>query len=233
MAVPPRYLQVVLDLPKDDHQTQMFEQYMRELMPTFTKTPWPGWQLFLSAFRDFSRDSASGEDAQDRNKQYLNVWRVQDYNSLPYIMERFDDDETYRHLDALVLREVQNFAGALSYDPQTQHPGFTPPEARFYLRVGLQMNKDPDKLSRHSSFMIENIHDNQSWMRQAGWTFVQGTYAQTDRLSRHFQIWSTKHSLPNPEAAVNWLMDQADFADAVGQPPEWEVWEPIDYASGG
>lgn len=232
MSLPPRYLQVMLDLPRDDHQTQMFEQYMRQLLPTFSATPWPGWSLFLSARRDYTRDSAFGADAQDENKQYLNIWRVRDYNSLPYIMERSDDDEVYRQLDAMVLREDQNFAGALSYNPQSTHPGFTPPsDTRFYLRISMDMVKDPDRLSRHTTFMIDNIHGDPSWMRDQGWTFVHGTYSQTALLSRHFQIWSTHSALPNPQATLDWMLQQPDFADALVETPDWELWEPIDYVA--
>lgn len=231
MALPPRYLHDVLDLPNDDHQTQMFEQYMCQLMPTFVATPWPGWGLFLSATRNASRDHAHGADAPDPNKQYLHIWRIRDYNTLPFIMERFDDDPVYRSLNRMVIKEVQGFAGALSYNPQSQHPGFMPPAGtRFYLRLELPMVKDPDLLSAHASFMTHSIYNDSSEIRKLGWSFVYGGYSQTGELARHVQIWATPHALPQPQAAVDALMGQPSFAEAVRADPDWETWEPIDYA---
>lgn len=235
MSLPVRYLQVNIDLPDNDHQCQMFEQYMRQLLPTFEDKPWPGWELFLSAQRQKDRDPSSAGDDDTDHKQYLHIWRVRDYNSLPYIMEVFDDDETYRHLDDMVLREVQDFAQELVYNPQSNNPDFDPSEgAKYYMHTTMDVVADAEALTELRSFMTNCADDPNSPMRQDfHWELVQGSYAQTGLLRRYFHVWRTKSASPNAEGAIDWLKKQKAIQDAMNPRievnPQWQVWEPVDY----
>ncbi|MBB4286281.1 hypothetical protein [Roseospira goensis] len=235
---PVRYLQVTLDLPSGAQLNQMFAQYMRELLPTFQETPWPGWRLVLSATRKPGEEPSSAGTTPDV-QQYLHVWRVRDYNSLPYIMEYFDDDEVYRQLDGMVLREVQDFFGALQYNPLSTDPGFQfPSNTRYYLHITFDVVADPEPLSQFETFMIDTIADPQSPMvRDYGFTFVLGSYAQTGRLRRYVHVWATPAGLPPAEEAVAWLAGQpavkkAMTAAPAGDNPQWALWQPIDYEAG-
>ena len=235
MARPPvRYLQVTINLPNNAQLNQMFAQYMRELLPTFEERPWPGWTLFLSATRRPGQDPSSEGDAPD-TQQYLHIWRVRDYNSLPYIMEYFDDDEIYRHLDGMVTREVQDFAGALQYNPQSTNPDFNlPTNTKYYLHISFDVVADPEPLSQLETFMIDTISDPTSPMiKDYGFTLVQGSYAQTGLLRRHFQVWATPSSLPPFREAVTWMAQQTAVKNAMNPSikdnPRWALWEPINY----
>lgn len=237
MGLPIRYLQVNIELPNNDHETQMFEQYMRQLLPTFTEKPWPGWDLFLSAKRQPDRDPSSETDEPDR-KSYLHIWRVRDYNSLPYIMECFDDNPTYVSLDLMVQKETQDFTEALVYNPQTENPDFDPSEgAHYYMHVTMDVIQDAEILTEFRSFMTECAEDPNSPMRKEfGWELVNGTYAQTGRLRRYFHVWRTSSSMPNAEGAIAWLKDQATIKKVLNPDvtpnPQWQVWEPVDYLAG-
>ena len=232
--LPVRYLQVTISLPNNAQLNQMFVQYMRELIPTFEESPWPGWTLFLSAKRTPGRDPSSERDAPDA-QQYLHIWRVRDYNSLPYIMEYFDDDEVYRHLDGMVLDEVQDFVGALRYNPQSINPDFElPAGTRFYLLITTDVVASPEPLSQFETFMIDAIADPQSPMtKDYGFTFVHGSYAQTGLLRRHFHLWATSAPLPPAQQAVDWLTQQTAVKEAMNPSmadnPRWSLWEPVNY----
>jgi len=235
--MPVRYLQVTLDLPNNAQLNQMFAQYMGELMPTFQQTPWPGWTLFLSATRRPGEDPSSAGTTPDI-QQYLHIWRVRDYNSLPYIMEYFDDDEIYRQLDGMVLREVQDFAGALQYNPQSQNPDFEiPTDTKYILHVTLDVVADPDPLSQFETFMIDCTSNPDCPMKKDyGFTLVQGSYAQTGLLRRYFLVWATPSALPQAEEAVAWFSQQAAVKSAMNPQqtqnnPSWSVWTPITYCS--
>ena len=234
MGLPVRYLQVHIELPNNDHQTQMFNQYMRQLLPTFENTPWPGWELFLSATNEPSRDPSSETDP-GKFKSYLHIWRVRDYNTLPYIMEYFDDDQTYVSLDNMVLREVQNFAEALVYNPLSKNPQFNPAEgAQYYLEVTMDVIQDAQLLSQYRSFMTNVASDPASPMREKfGWELVYGTYAQTGLLRRYFHVFRTGSSVPQAEEAVSWLAQQPGVKNVLNSAyspnPQWKIWEPIDY----
>lgn len=233
MSLPNRYLQVTLDLPNDDHQTQMFEQYVGQLLPTFEAAPWPGWKLFLSAVRDESRDPAwcSPPSGGREVKTYLNVWRVRDYNSLPYLMEYFDDDEVYRHLDAMVVREVQDFTEELMFNPARQQPSFTVPKATSYLSMSLDMVKDPDRLEAFDTLMVKLASAASEFQTKYQMQLAHATYAQTGLLNRYFMIWGT--STLDFKGAMAWLQGQSDFAGALNPDfPDnlkWWVWEPKRY----
>ena len=232
--LPVRYLQVTIDVPNNAQLNQMFAQYMRQLLPTFEETPWPGWTLFLSATRHPGQDPSSHGNTPNK-QQYLHIWRVKDYNTLPYIMEYFDDDETYRQLDGMVLREVQDFVGALQFNPQSTNPAFEiPTGTRYYLHVTFDVVVDSSKLSEFETFMIDTIADPNSPMaKEYGFSFVQGTYAQTGLLRRYFHVWATRSSLPPAQGAVEWLSKQSAVAAALNPTadgnPQWALWEPIDY----
>lgn len=232
--LPVRYLQVTINLPNNAQLNQMFAQYMRELLPTFENRPWPGWTLFLSATRRPGQDPSSEGDTPDI-QQYLHIWRVHDYNSLPYIMEYFDDDEIYRHLDHMVLQEVQDFAGALQYNPQSTDPNFElPTKTKYYLHVTFDVVADSEPLSQFETFMIDTICDPRSPMtKDYGFTFVQGSYAQTGLLRRYFHVWATPTSLPLAQEAVTWLTQQTAVKKAMNPSmkdnPRWALWEPINY----
>lgn len=236
--LPLRYLQVTIDLPNNAQMNQMFAQYMRELLPTFENAPWPGWTLFLSATRRPGQDPSSEGDTPDK-QQYLHIWRVRDYNTLPYIMEYFDDDVVYRHLDNMVTREVQDFVGALQYNPQSTNPEFElPPKTRYYLHTTYDVVVDPEALSQFETFMIDTTADPNSPMaKDYGFTLVQGTYAQTGLLRRYFQVWATSSSLPRGQEAVSWLSQQSAVKNALNpsmkDAPHWALWEPIDYLATG
>ena len=239
MARPPvRYLQVTINLPNNAQMNQMFAQYMRELLPTFQERPWPGWTLFLSATRKPGQDPSSEGHTPDV-QQYLHIWRVRDYNSLPYIMEYFDDDEVYRQLDNMVLHEVQDFVGALQYNPQSTNPDFElPTKTRYYLHVTFDVVVDSDALSQFETFMIDTIADPNSPMhKDYGFTFVQGSYAQTGLLRRYFHVWATPSSLPPAKDAVTWMTQQTAMKDVLNPSmkdnPKWALWEPIDYLATG
>lgn len=234
MPLPVRYLQVNIELPNDDHQTQMFEQYMRQLLPTFTEAPWPGWELFLSAKRQPDRDPSSDKNEAD-TKRYLHIWRVRDYNSLPYIMECFDDNPTYVNLDNMVLHEVQDFTEALVYNPQSHNPDFKPSEgAHYYMHMAMDVIQDAEILTEFRAFMTQCADDPSSPMReQFKWELVNGSYAQTGRLRRYFHVWKTSSSMPDAEGAIKWLKEQPTIQKVlnanVETNPQWQVWEPIDY----
>ncbi|MTJ83425.1 MAG: hypothetical protein F8N37_20745 [Telmatospirillum sp.] len=234
MGFPLRYLQVSLDLPNDDHQCQAFNRYMSELLPLFSERPWPGWDLFLAARHTPGRDSSSHPD-DPAVKTYLHLWSVRDYNSLPYIMELFDDSEIYHNLDALVSREVQDFTQALPYNPQSENPSFTvPANARYFLKVTFNVVTDPTALTAFDSFMNRCVDQASSPMTATfGWNFVSGTYSQTGLLRRYIHIWSTHLSLPDPAASVTWLTSQPEVKGAlnpgVSGNPEWDLWEPVSY----
>ena len=214
--LPVRYLQVTIDLPNNAQMNQMFAQYMRELLPTFEEKPWPGWKLFLSATRKPGQDPSSSGNNPD-TQQYLHIWRVRDYNTLPYIMEYFDDDEVYRQLDGMVTREVQDFVGALQYNQQSTDPGFElPTNTRFYLHVTFDVVADSEALSQFETFMIDTIANPGSPMnKDYGFTFVQGTYAQTGLLRRYFHVWATHASLPRGKEAVDWMTQQTAVKSAM------------------
>ncbi|MDR3435529.1 hypothetical protein [Telmatospirillum sp.] len=234
MGLPMRYLRVTLDLPNDDHQCQAFQEYMHELMPTFAATPWPGWELFLAAEHTPGRDS-SGHTDDPSVKTYLHLWRVRDYNSLPYLMEVFDDNPVYQNLDAMVLREVQDFTQALPYNPQSESPSFVVPDGvRFFLQVTFNVVADPEALAVFDSFMTDCVDDKSSPMSaKFGWSFVHGSYVQTGLLRRYVHIWATHLSLPDPTGTVAWLTAQTAVQKALNQTvagnPQWEVWEPVSY----
>ena len=237
-TLPVRYLQVTINLPNNAQMNQMFAQYMRELLPTFQNTPWPGWTLFLSATRKPGQDPSSEGHTPDI-QQYLHIWRVRDYNSLPYIMEYFDDDEVYRNLDGMVLREIQDFVGALQYNPQSTNPGFElPTGTRYYLHVTFDVVVDPGALSQFETFMIDTISDPNSPMaKDYGFNFVHGSYAQTGLLRRYFHVWATPSSLPRAQDAVTWLTQQTPVKSVMNQAikdnPQWAIWEPINYDTMG
>ncbi len=237
-SFPVRYLQVTINLPNNAQLNQMFAQYMRELLPTFEEKPWPGWTLFMSATRKPGQDPSSEGDTPDL-QQYLHIWRVRDFNSLPYIMEYFDDDVVYRNLDNMVLREVQDFVGALQYNPQSTNPAFELPKGtKYYLHVTFDVVADSEALSQFESFMIDTIADPNSPMtKQYGFTFVQGSYAQTGLLRRYFHVWATPSSLPPAKEAVTWMAQQTAMKNAMNPSiednPRWALWEPIDYLAMG
>ena len=237
-SLPLRYLQVTIDLPNNAQMNQMFAQYMRELLPTFENGPWPGWKLFLSATRRPGRDPSSEGDTPDI-QQYLHIWRVRDYNTLPYIMEYFDDDVVYRHLDGMVTREVQDFVGALQYNPQSTNPNFElPTRTRYYLHTTFDVVADSEPLSQFETFMIDTTANPNSPMnKDYGFTLVQGTYAQTGLLRRYFQVWATPSSLPQAQEAVTWMSQQTAVKDALNpymkDNPRWALWEPINYLATG
>ena len=236
--LPVRYLQVTINLPNNAQMNQMFAQYMRELLPTFENSPWPGWKLFLSATRKPGQDPSSEGDTPDV-QQYLHIWRVRDFNSLPYIMEYFDDDVVYRQLDNMVLREVQDFVGALQYNPQSTNPEFElPTRTRYYLHVTFDVVADADALSRFETFMIDTIANPSSPMtKDYGFTFVQGSYAQTGLLRRYFHVWATPSSLPPAKDAVTWMTERPAVKNVMNPSmkdnPQWALWEPINYLATG
>lgn len=239
MSLPVRYLQVNITLTDNDHQNQMFEQYMRQLLPTFEDKPWPGWELFLSASRTPANTPSSDKDEKDY-QHYLHIWRVKDYNTLPYIMEEFDDDETYRSLDNMVLREVQDFAQALVYNPQSHDPEFDPADgARYYMHTTMDVVADAEALDGLRTFMTGCADDPNSPMRKEyHWDLVQGSYSQTGLLRRYFHIWrtSSESAAMDPQAAIDWLKKQ-DAIQNVLNPrvevnPQWQIWKPVDYLKG-
>lgn len=233
MPLPVRYLQVVLDISDNDHQGRMFEHYMHELLPTFMEKPWPGWELFLSAQRTPSRVPSTEPDDRDY-KSYLHIWRLRDYNSLPYLMEYFDDDEVYRNLNAMVLRETQELTGAMVYNPQNNMPSFRPPEGtRFFLYTEMNMVQSPEVLSEYRTFMIDAANDPSSPLSEAfDWRMVQGTYSQTGRLRRYITIFSTSSPLPQAQEVIDWLFEQPEVQNAVVGGKDgivWKLYEPISY----
>jgi hypothetical protein len=234
MVLPIRYLHVTLSLPNDDHQCQTFALYMQELLPLFCQRPWPGWDLVLSARHTPGRDSAGYAD--DTNVQnYLHLWRVRDYNSLPYIMEIFDDNEIYKNLDAMVRKEVQDFFQSLSYNPQSEDPNFLIPQgARFFLKCTFNVVADPDALTAFDFFMTQCANDTASPLHaKFGWTLINAAYSQTGLLRRYTLIWSTSSALPDPEGTVVWLLAQPQVKGALNQEgpgnPQWDLWEPVSY----
>ena len=236
MGLPVRYLQVHIDLPNNDHQTQMFDQYMRQLLPTFENTPWPGWELFMSATHEADRDP-SNDKSDDKYKSYLHIWRVRDYNTVPYIMEYFDDDPTYVSLDLMVEKEVQDFYEALVYNPQSKNAQFDPADgAKFYLTIEMDMIQDAQLLTDFRACMTDVASNPSSPMREKyGWELVHGTYSQTGRLRRYWHTFRTGSSMPDAEEAINWLTSQEAVKNVlnpdVDPNPQWKVWEPIDYLS--
>jgi hypothetical protein len=235
MIIPIRYLHVTLDLPNDDHQCSIFQQYMQELLPTFTERPWPGWDLFLSAQHTPGRDPSS-QTQDPKIKTYLHIWRVRDYNSLPYIMEIFDDNQIYQSLDAMVLREVQDFAQALPYNPQSENPNFVLPQGTsFYMQITFNVVADPRLLTTFDAFMTDCANNSSSPMHaKFGWTLVNGSYSQTGLLRRYTNIWATRSSLPDPQGTITWLTSQPDVRNALNQSvsgnPQWDLWEPVSYS---
>ena len=235
MPVPLRYLQVILELENDDHKSVMFEQYMRQIMPAFTDKPWPGWELFLSAKRQPDRDLSNIPDEPNR-KSFLHIWRVKDYNTLPYLMEYFDDDESYRNLNGMVIDETQELAGSLIYNPQTQNFGYQPPQdTAYYMSMTMDVIGDPFPLNDFRTFMIDCTNSPDSPMlSEYGWRYVYGTYTQTGLLRRYTHIWSTRNRMPDPEGAVAWLMEQPSVRPALNEMkplnPRWQLWEPVDYS---
>lgn len=233
MPLPARYLQVTLDLPNDDHQTQMFDQYLFQLLPTFQQQPWPGWELYLSAVRDESRDPSSATEGKGLAdvKSYLNVWRVRDYNSLPYLMEYFDDDEVYRHLDAMVLREAQHFTEELMFHPGRGNPDFAVPKAGSYVTMELDMLKDPKRLEDFDTLMLQLAGPASTFLAEHQMQLIHGAYAQTGRLDRYFLIWATRAM--DFKGAMDWLRSQPAFAGALDTRGKdhfrWWVWEPKSY----
>ncbi|SMH62701.1 hypothetical protein SAMN02982994_6508 [Azospirillum lipoferum] len=235
MVLPVRYLQVSLSVPDNDHMCQTFEEYMRELLPTFTQTPWPGWQPVLTAKRSAQRDQANPPDT-DANKHYLHVWRVSDYNSLPYLMEVFDDNPIYQHLDAMVLAETQDFFQALSYNPSGAATASETAKATFYLQVTFDVVADPTALQAFDNFMAACSTDPKSPITaQYGWTLANAYYSQTGLLRRYVQIWSTSQHWPEPADAVAWLGEQpavkGALNTAVATNPQWMQWEPVNYGT--
>lgn len=239
MASPVRYLQVNIDIPNNAGTSDAFKQYMGELLQagSFTDVPWPGWELFLAANRQASQDSADPPIPDDRIT-YFHIWRVRDYNTLPYLMQYFDDDQLYRQLDGLVLQEIQDFTGAVPYNPQSQNPEYQPPkDTAFYLSLCLDTIVDAAKLEQFNARMTDIANTPGGDLK--GWSFVYGTYAQTGQLRRYFQVWATSTPLPQPEAAIKWLIDDPDntaikaVLDTAYSPnPQWSLWQPVDYLKG-
>ena len=93
---------------------------------------------------------------------------------------------------------------------------------------------DAEALSQFETFMIDTIADPSSPMtKDYGFTFVQGSYAQTGLLRRYFHVWATPSSLPPAKEAVTWMAQQTGMKGAMNpamkDSPQWALWEPIHY----
>lgn len=218
------YIQVTLDLVHDCYGSK-FEKYMRELLPIFTGKDYD-WALCIAAKR-YSNDPSNGSlSPVPRTLRYLHVWKVLNMNTLPCLMKVFSDSVPYQGLDALVSAETQDFCGPLY--PEAYPP---PTSGKFLLRLTSHLLQNQNKTEEFKDFMGE-LQFHSGWKKYR-WAPEHVSYSQTGKLRRRFYIWSTDTEHPDAEGAIQWLLTQPKFNQALDQsnvpPLTWELWERVSY----